>query len=191
MIGSNNSPLTMFNGGGGDAFQRGMAIGHANSPFATVGDALRSTLEKYNTHLSMQQEQANKLEQIKAEGVAAHPWLYDAQGNRQATSLATDPEATQPFTQLDPKTGKWFNRSTSLDPATGQSKVSWSPVSPNAPENIKQEVVNEALGPLLEQMKASRAGGSPQVPAAQGQGVPPGMKKQVNTKTGEVRYVPQ
>lgn len=158
MIGANNSPMNMFTGGGNEAFQRGMMIGNANSPFSTVADAMKSTLDRYNAHLTAQQEQANKLEQIKATGVAAHPWLYDANGAMKPNAAGpTDPDAAGPFTQVDPATGKAFYRSTTIEPTTGMSKVSWAPVSPNAPENVKQEVVNAALSPMLAAMKAGSA----------------------------------
>lgn len=70
MIGVNNSPLNMFTGGGNDAFNRGMVIGDANSPFSPVAAAFKDTLDKYNAHLDAQQQQAYKLDQIQAEGTA-------------------------------------------------------------------------------------------------------------------------
>lgn len=75
MIGAGNSPMSMFTGGGNEAFQRGMMIGNANSPFSSVGEALRNTIDKYNAHLGAQQEQANKLEQIRTQ--------YDLEGQNQ------------------------------------------------------------------------------------------------------------
>jgi hypothetical protein len=65
MIGAAHSPMSMFTGGTGDAFQRGMVIGDANSPFSPVARAMQGTLEKYNSHIAAQTEQANKVDLMK------------------------------------------------------------------------------------------------------------------------------
>lgn len=65
MIGAANSPMNMFTGGGGDAFQRGMVIGDANSAASPIARAFQNTLEKYNAHLSAQAEQQDKLDLIQ------------------------------------------------------------------------------------------------------------------------------
>lgn len=161
MIGANSSPMSMF-GGGGDAFQRGMVIGNANSPFSSVAEALKNTVDKYNSHLSMQQEQQNKLEQIKATGVADHPWLFDAQGNRNPTAAPNANNALNaggPQIMLDPTTKKYFYANQSFDPTMGMTKESWAPVSPNAPEDQKKVFENSMYGMLNGQ----NPGAAPQV----------------------------
>lgn len=135
MIGAVNSPMSMFTGGGNEAFQRGMAIGNANSPFATVGDALKNVVDKYNSHINMQQEQQNKMDLLTHEYGLKHSMF----GN------TPDPDAAGPYTQLDPATGKSFYRSTTIDPTTGQQKVSWAPVSLNAPEDPVDAIVRKGL----------------------------------------------
>lgn len=64
MINANNMfDITAIQGG----LQSGMQIGKANSPFTSVNMALQDVLGKYNAHLTAQQEQANKLEQIRTQ----------------------------------------------------------------------------------------------------------------------------
>lgn len=70
MIGAANSPMSMFTGGGGDAFQQGMMIGNTNSPASTVADALKNVVDRYHQNLAAQQEHQNKLEEINAQGNA-------------------------------------------------------------------------------------------------------------------------
>lgn len=142
MIGAASSPMSMFTGGGNEAFQRGMAIGNANSPFSSVAEALRNTVDKYNAHLTSQQDQANKIDLLKQEYAL----------KRQNAGVA-DPDAAGPFTQLDPTTGKYFIRSTSIDPSTGSSRVGWSPVSPNAPEDPVKAIERMTLQPTIDQMQ--------------------------------------
>lgn len=170
MIGAANSPMNMFNAGGGDAFQRGMVIGNANSPFSSVAEALKNTVDRYHQHLDAQQEQQNKIDLLKQE--------YGLK--QQMASTTPDPDASGPFTQVDPKTGKSFIRSTSID-ATGRPRVSWSPVSINAPEDPVKTIEGLTLGPMIEQMRAQTngtpAGASPipGIPAAPAQVSAPQM----------------
>lgn len=151
MIGAGVSPMSMFNPGGGDAFQRGMIIGNANSPFSSVAEALKSTVDRYHQHLDNQQEQQNKIDLIKQE--------YGLK--QQMANTTPDPDAAGPFTQVDPKTGKAFIRSTTID-ATGRSRVGWSPVSPNSPEDPSKRLKGIMLGPMIEQMQAQINGVPPE-----------------------------
>lgn len=105
MIGSRNSPLSMFDGGG-DAFQRGMVIGNANSPFSTVADALRNTVDKYNAHLGAQQEQANKLDLIKQQyGMQGQNLISGIREkyNQSTPQLSPAEAAIDPMHPEDPK----------------------------------------------------------------------------------------
>ncbi len=140
MIGASNSPMNMFTGGGNEAFQRGMMIGNANSPFATVGDALKNVVDRYHSNLSMQQEQANKIDLLKQEYALKR------------ANVQPDPDAAGPVTQVDPATGKSFYRSTTIDPSTGAQRVSWAPVSINAPEDPVTTYKRQVMGPMLERM---------------------------------------
>lgn len=65
MLGSANSPLSMFNGGGGSAFQAALAQG--TGPASALADALKGTVDRYHQVLNSQQDQVNKLAQIQAE----------------------------------------------------------------------------------------------------------------------------
>ena len=173
MIGASNSPMNMFTGGGNEAFQRGMVIGNANSPANPMATALKGVLDKYNAHLSAQTEQANKLEQIRATGVANHPLLYDAQGNIK-TSTGVNPDYQGPRIIHDDKTNKDFYANDTLDETTGMTKTSWAPVSINAPADPMKTVEGIILDPMIEQMKkeaAAKSMGAPNV-IQQGAGVP-------------------
>lgn len=159
MIGAANSPMNMFNAGGGDAFQRGMVIGNANSPFSSVAEALKNTVDRYHQHLDTQQEQQNKID------------LFNQEMQLKRQNALPDPDAAGPFTQLDPKTNKSFVRSTTIDPTTGQQKVSWQPVTINAPEDPVKQIEAMTLGPMIEQMKA-QTNGVPPVNSSPIPGVP-------------------
>jgi len=197
MIGAANSPMSMFTGGGNDAFQRGMMIGSVNSPATAIGNALKGTLDKYNAHLSAQQEQQNKLAQINATSQASlnnDKAMLDYK--RQGAINIPDPDAQGPFTQQDPNTGKFFVRGTTIDETTGIPKVSWTPVSPNSPIDKEKEFKNAMFESIMGEPQnnptVSTAAPSTAIPFVTGQGVTPqGMKKQVNKRTGEVRYVPR
>lgn len=120
--------------------QAGMQRGAVNSPFTPLGQALKGTLDMYNKNRATQQEHQNKLGLLQKE--------YDLK--KSVFSGTTDPDAAGPITQKDPTTGKYFYKSTTID-SNGSPKVSWAPVSPNAPENLKQTYMNEEVwGPLLE-----------------------------------------
>ena len=99
MIGANNSPLNMFTGGGNEAFQRGMAIGDANSPVSPIARAMQATLEKYNSHLASQQEQQNKMQLMERQ--------YSLQGQN-AVNVAkqkvaqTTPQLSPEMAAIDP-----------------------------------------------------------------------------------------
>ena len=155
MIGQANSPMSKFTGVGTGSGPSMYEIGYNGSPGGAISNALRATIDRYHATLDAQQQQAAKMAEMQAQGQATL-------GNEKAIfdykrqNAQPDPDAAGPFTQVDPKTGKAFVRSTTYDAATGQNKVGWSPVSPNAPENIKQEVMNEAMRPILDQMRGTQ-----------------------------------
>lgn len=203
MIGAANSPMNMFNAGGGDAFQRGMVIGNANSPFSSVAEALKNTVDRYHQHLDTQQEQQNKID------------LFNQEMQLKRQNALPDPDAAGPFTQLDPKTNKSFVRSTTIDPTTGQQKVSWQPVTINAPEDPKKQFEGAYYKKMNDAMSAAGMGGNipnviqqranGAVASATGQQTSPldvnqsavptynpaTQKLQQNAKTGEYRVVPR
>lgn len=115
-------------------------MGRMSGPAAGANTAIRQALAEWKAQQAGAQEQQNKMDLVTHE-YNQKKALYGAGG--------TDPDAAGPFTQVDPKTGKAFVRSTTID-TNGIPKVSWAPVSPMAPENLKQEFMNkEVWGPLL------------------------------------------
>lgn len=111
-------------------------MGRGSGAFAGANSAVRQGLEAWKA----QQEHQNKLDLLQKE--------HDLK--KSVFSGTTDPDAAGPITQRDPTTGKYFYKSTTID-SNGIPKVSWAPVSPNAPENLKQTYMNEEVwGPLLE-----------------------------------------
>lgn len=106
MIGANASPMSMFTGDGGQAFQRGMIIGNANSPFSSVAEALKNTLDKYNSHLSAQQDQQDKMDLIKQQyGLQGDNLIKGIQTKYQQSAPQLSPEQSQidPMHPEDPK----------------------------------------------------------------------------------------
>lgn len=129
MIGSANSPMSMFTGGGNEAFQRGMMIGNANSPFSSVGDAFRNTLDKYNAHLGAQQEQQNKLDLIQKQ--------YDIMGSNATNLYNAKREAARPVNDLSEK----YNLTDPSDPRN-QTMIGGVPVAMAPVRNTYGDVVD-------------------------------------------------
>lgn len=154
MIGASNSPLNAFvpTNSGPSMYDIGLNSG----PAGAISNALRTVAEQYNAHIAAQQEQQNALDLAQGKGaidLGNEKSLFDyKQKNAQP-----DPDAAGPITQVDPNTKKSFIRSTSIDPATGQSKVSWAPVSINAPERPIDQITDLTAQPILEQLKAALA----------------------------------
>lgn len=106
MIGAANSPMNMFTQGTGDAFQRGMVIGDANSPFSPIARAFQSTIDKYNAHLTSQQDQQNKMQLMQQQyGLQGQNQLaLDKQKFEQsAPQLSPDAQQVDPMHPEDPR----------------------------------------------------------------------------------------
>lgn len=106
MIGANSSPMNMFTGDGGQAFQRGMTIGNANSPFASIADALKSTVDRYHAELDRQSEQQNKVDLLKQQyGLAGGNLLegINAKYTQSAPHLSPSEQSIDPMHPEDPK----------------------------------------------------------------------------------------
>lgn len=192
MIGAKSSPLTMFSGGSSSGPSM-YDIGYNGSAGGAVSNAIRSTIDRYHSELASQQEQSNKLAQIQATS-GAELGKDKSLIDYKRQFAAQDPDAAGPFTQVDPATGKSFIRSTSVDPGTGMNKVSWAPVSINAPEDPVKTIESLALQPTIARMKAEstgqpnaiQQGAGASVPSAQGSGDKRQQAMQILKNAGKV-----
>lgn len=107
MIGASNSPMNMFvPQGGGDAFQRGMVIGDANSAASPVARAMQATLEKYNAHMESQSAQQDKLDLMKQQyGLQGQNLISGIKEkyNQSAPQLTGDAAKIDPMHPEDPR----------------------------------------------------------------------------------------
>lgn len=92
MIGSNNTPMSMFRGVGTGSGPSMYDIGYNGSPGGAVSNALRATIDKYHSNLAAQQEHQNKIGEIQAQSQASfgnETNLIDYKNKSEAARLAT------------------------------------------------------------------------------------------------------
>ena len=100
------------------------------------------------------------------------------------------PKAAQPYSVMDPKTGEVVILDKS-DPQFASKVAGKVPYKAPPPADPKDQAIADLLRGITggqAPQGASMFGGMNPVPPQPG--VPPGMKKQINRVTGEVRYVP-
>lgn len=102
MIGSANSPLSMFTGGQGtgEAFQAALAQG--TGPASALADALKGTVDRYHQVMQSQQENAYRTDQIKTkyDTLGQNRLEYEAEKASDAKAVA---DSTPPWAKnFDP-----------------------------------------------------------------------------------------
>jgi hypothetical protein len=152
----NSNPIMgMFGGGGGEAFQRGMMIGNVNSPFSSVAQAMKGTVDRYRQNIASQQEQQNALELEKAKyGMA------NGQKAQYAAAAQAQLEKLRAMNHIDDSTGiTYFQGARYMDdPAGGGRRLisnatanegygvaDWGPWGYAPAENVMQDVTNSSI----------------------------------------------
>lgn len=160
MIGANNNPMSLFvPGGGGEAFNRGLAIGDANSPASSVAQALQATVDRYHQQMDAQQQQQNSLALAQGKG-AIDLGNEKALVDYKRQGIGPDPDANGPTIMKDPTTGKFFYANHTPDATTGQMKVAWTPVTNSPPQDEMKAYENALIKPLNDAMAAQQGQGS-------------------------------
>jgi flagellar hook-basal body complex protein FliE len=186
------SPINAFDVGTIQAGQQaGMQRGAVNSPFTALGTALKSTLDKYQASQVAAQEQANAMA---------------LQGSKNDNDIAVakigagyTPDGSSPLPETTPEV-VWTKGPNGEDMYATKKTSKGRPVQSDfvfapKPASMKSQLEDKALGPIVANWGKDPSVGAPQIPTAQttpqGNPDPAKFKKQVNTKTGEVRYVPR